>query len=148
MKWSKNLDKHLAITRAHREYYYAKQYHLLTYPYECLTIMHDKMDHAKTTSPVLSHKSKELDSLMKLPMFVTGMIAYRHGDVRYAHYGLDIFLHDSNYTIALMAKLLRDLEEPPKSSSRLLFVGLGVHSSISWHLQGCRDVQSVIGSVA
>ena len=87
--------------------------------------MHDKMDHAKTASPVFSHKSKELDSLVKLPISVTGMIAHGHGDVQYAHYGLDIFPHDSNYTIGLMAKLLRDLEGPPKSSSHQLFVGSG-----------------------
>ena len=83
------------------------------------------MDHAKTASPVFLHKSKELDGLVKLPMSVTSMIAYRHGDVRYTHYGLDIFPHDSNYTIGLMAKLLYDLEKPPKSSSRELFVGSG-----------------------
>ena len=79
--------------------------------------MHDKMDHAKIASPVFSHKSKELDSLVKLPMSVTGMIVHGHGDVRHAHYRLDIFLHESNYTIGSMAKLLHDLEEPPKSSS-------------------------------
>ena len=123
LKWSRKLDKHLAIARAHREYYYAKRYHSLTYPHECLTVMHDKMDHAKIASPVFSHKSKELDSLVKLPVSVTDMIAHGHGDVRYAHYGLDIFPHDSNYTIGSMAKLLRDLEGPPKSSSRQLFVG-------------------------
>ena len=125
LKWSRKLDKHLAIAHAHREFYYAKGYHSLTYTHECLTIMHDKMDHAKTASPMFSHKSKELDSLVKLPVFVTGMIAHGHGDVRYAHYGLDIFPHDSNYTIGSMAKLLRDLEGPPKSSSRELFVGSG-----------------------
>ena len=43
--------------------------------------MHDKMDHAKTTSPVFFHKSKELDSLVKLLVSVTGMIAHGHGDV-------------------------------------------------------------------
>ena len=125
LKWSRKLDKHLAIARAPREIYYAKRYHSLTYPHECLTVMHDKMDHAKTASPVFSHKSKELDSLVKLPVSVTGMIAHGHGDMRYAHYGLDIFPHDSNYTIGSMAKLLRDLEGPPKSSSRELFVGSG-----------------------
>ena len=86
-------------------------------------VMHDKMDHSKTDSPVFSHKSKELDGLVKLPVFVTSMIAHGHGDVRYAHYGLGMFAHDSNYTISSMAKLLRDLELPPKSSSRELFVG-------------------------
>ena len=122
LKWSRKLDKHLAIVCAHREYYYAKQYHSVTYPHERLTIMHDKMDHAKTASLVFSHKSKELDSLMKLPVSMIGMIAHGHGDVRYVHYRLDIFPHDSNYTIGSMAKLLHDLEEPPKSSSRQLFV--------------------------
>ena len=55
---------------------------------------HNKMDHAKIASPMFSHKSKELDSLVKLPMSVIGMIAHGHGDVCYAHYGLDIFPHD------------------------------------------------------
>ena len=123
LKWSRKLDKHLAITRAHREYYYAKPYHSVTYSHECLTILHDKMDHEKIASPVFLHKNKELDSLVKLPESVTGMIAHGHGDVRYAHYGLDVFPHNSNYIIGSMAKLLCDLEEPPKSSSRQLFVG-------------------------
>ena len=38
-------------------------------------------------------------------------------DVQYVHYSLDVFSHDSNYTIRSMAKLLLDLELPPKSSS-------------------------------
>jgi len=80
------------------------------------------MDHAKTTSPVFSHKSKELDSLMKLPVSVIGMIVHGQVDVCYAHYGLDIFPYYSNYTIGSMAKLLHDIKQPPKSSSRELFV--------------------------
>uniref|UniRef100_A9U683 Predicted protein n=1 Tax=Physcomitrium patens TaxID=3218 RepID=A9U683_PHYPA len=125
MKWTRKLEKHLGIARAHREYYCAKRYYSQTYPDECVTIMHDKMDHAKTASSVFSHKNKELNALVKLPVSVTGMIAHGHGDVHYAHYGLDIFPHDSNYTIGSMTKLLHDLEEPPKSSSRELFLGFG-----------------------
>jgi hypothetical protein len=64
-----------------------------------------------------------LDGLMKLPVSVTNMLAHGHGDVRYAHYGLDIFPHDLNYTVGSFAKLLRDLERPPKSSSCQLFDG-------------------------
>ena len=60
---------------------------------------------------------------MKLPISVTGMIAHGHGDIRYAHYGLDIFLSDSNHTVGSIAKLLRDLELQPKHSSRELFSG-------------------------
>ena len=119
------MNKHLAIARAHRDYYYINRYKSHNFPHECLTVMHDKMDHSKTDSPVFSHKSKELDGLVKLLVSVTGMIAHGHGDVRYAHYGLDMFAHDSNYTISSVAKLLRNLELPPKSSSRELFVGSG-----------------------
>jgi len=84
--------------------------------------MHDKMDHSKTASPVFSHKTKHLDGLTRLPVSVTGMLAHGHGDERYAHYGLDLFPHDANYTVGSFAKLLRDLELPPRSSSRELFV--------------------------
>ena len=123
LKWSRKLDKHLAVACAHRDYNYINWYWSYNFPHECLTVMHDKMDHFKIDSPVFSHKSKDLDGLVKLLVSVTYMIAHGHDDVRYAHYGLDMFAHDSNYTISSMAKLLCDLELPPKSSSRELFVG-------------------------
>jgi hypothetical protein len=85
--------------------------------------MHDKMDHAKTASPVFLHKTKQRGGLMKLLVSVTSMLAHGNGDVHYAHYGLDIFAHDSNYTVGSFTKLLWDLERPPKSSSRRLFNG-------------------------
>ena len=121
MKWMRRLDRHLTIARTHRDVYYINQDLSFNKPHECVTIIHDKMDHSKTACPAFSHKSKELDGLMKLPISVTGMLAHGHADVQYAHYGLDVFSHDSNYTIGSMAKLLRDLELPPKSSSRELF---------------------------
>jgi hypothetical protein len=58
---------------------------------------------------------------MKLLVSVMGMLAHGHRDVCYTHYGLDIFAHESNYTVGSFAKLLQDLERPPKSSSRQLF---------------------------
>ena len=87
--------------------------------------MHDKMDHAKTASPLFPHKTKHLDGLTKLPLSMSGMLAHGHGDVRYAHYGLDLYPHNANYTVRLdanyivgsFAKLLRDLELLSKSSS-------------------------------
>ncbi len=119
--WARKLKSHLDSAMAHRELYAANRYRSKFFPDECVTIMHDKMDHAKTASPVFSHKTKHLDGLMKLPVSVTGMLAHGHGDVRYAHYGLDLYSHDSNYTVGSFAKLLRDLELPPKYSSRQLF---------------------------
>ena len=58
---------------------------------------------------------------MKLPVSMTRMLAHGHGDVRYVHYGLDLYPHDANYTVGSIAKLLQDLELPPKSSSRHLY---------------------------
>ena len=66
---------------------------------------------------MLSHRSKDLDGLLKLPVSVTGILSHGHGDVHYAHYSLDQFFHDSNYIVGSFAKLLRDLKLPPKSSS-------------------------------
>ena len=119
----KRLDMHIVGQRAHRELYYTNRFLSEKQPEKCVTIIHDKMDHSKTSSLHFSHKSKHMDSFMKLPVSVTGMIAYGHGDVRYAHYGLDIFPSDSNHTMGSIAKLLRDLELPPKHSSRELFLG-------------------------
>ena len=45
------------------------------------TIIHDKMDHSKTPSPHFSHKSKAMDSFMKLRVFATGMIAHGHDEM-------------------------------------------------------------------
>ena len=135
-KWDHLLEKHLLRARAHRDHYYANRLRSTLYLHECLTIMQDKMDHAKTTSPVFSHKSKQLDGLTKLPVSVTGMIAHGHDDVRYAHYGVDIFLHDSNYTVGSLAKLFRDVENPPKYSSRELFTQLGSAPIFCAVLQG------------
>jgi hypothetical protein len=123
MLWEQKLTCHINSAMAHRELYSANRYQSRFFPSECVTIMHDKMDHAKAASHVFSHKTKQLDGLMKLHVAVTGMLAHGHGDVRYAHYGLDIFAHDVNYTIGSFAKLLRDLERPPKSSLRCLFDG-------------------------
>jgi hypothetical protein len=55
----------------------------------------------------------------------SGMIAYGHVDVKYAHYGLDFYPGDANHTVGSFAKLLRDLKKPPMSSSRVLFVDYG-----------------------
>ena len=117
----KRLDMHITSQRAHRELYYANPFLSEKEPEKCVTIIHDKMDHSKTSSPHFFHKSKHMDSFIKLPIFVTEMIAQSHGDVHYAHYGLDIFSTDSNHTMGSIAKLLRDLKLLPKHSLQGLF---------------------------
>ena len=129
---------HIIGQRAHRELYYANRFLSEKQPEKCVTIIYDKMDHSKTSSPHFSHKSKHMDSFMKLLVYVTGMIAHGHGDVRYAHYGLDIFPSDSNHTVGSIAKLLRDLELPPKHSSRELFLGSRTEPCLLHCLLGLR----------
>ena len=125
--WIKKLKHHLDQQQAHREYYYINRSMSIQRPREVLCIIHDKMDHAKTACPLFSHKTKANDALMKLPIAVTGMIAHGHSDVRYAHYGLDIYPSDCNHTVGSILKLLRDLEGVPISSSTSLFAGSGTH---------------------
>jgi len=92
------------------------------WPKKMLTIIHDKMDHPKTASLHYFHKNKGTDSFMKMLVDVTGMIVHKHGDVRYARYGLDIFSTDSNHTVESIAKLLWDLKFEPKVSSHKLLI--------------------------
>ena len=70
-KWEKVLENHLAGQKTHRELYYAHRYISEEYPEKMMTIIHDKMDHSKTTSPHFSHKSKATESFMKLPIAIT-----------------------------------------------------------------------------
>ena len=119
--YQKRLDMHIVGQRTHWELYYANRFLSEKEPQKYVTIIHDKMDHSKTSSPHFSHKSKHMDSFMKLPISVTGMIAHGHRDIRYAHYRLDIFPTDSNHTVGSIAKLIRVLELPPKYSLQELF---------------------------
>ena len=123
--WTRKLRVHIDAQMSHRKLYYANRRLSEKEPTKVLTIIHNKMDHSKTASPHFSHKNKATDSLMKLPVAVIGMIAHGHGDIWYAHYGLDIYPSDSNHTIGSIVKLLRDLESPPVYSTRQLFVGSG-----------------------
>ena len=68
------LQMHLNKAWAYRDLYAPNRYRSKCFPHECITIMHDKMDHAKTASPVFSHKTKQLDGLTKLPLSVTGTL--------------------------------------------------------------------------
>ena len=87
------------------------------------TIIHDKMDHGKTTSPCFTSKNRDTDMFTKLPRSVTGMMAHRHGDERYAHYALHMYHGDCNHIVDSFARPLRDLEESPMSSSHYFFHG-------------------------
>jgi len=109
------------MQEAHRQLYHSNQFCSKEYHEKILYIIYDKMDHCKTASPHFSHKTKATNSFMKMLVVVIGMIAHGYGDIRYVHYGLDIFPTDSNHIVGSIAKLLRDLEGEPKNSLRTLF---------------------------
>ena len=91
-----------------------------------------------------SHKNKQIDSYMRLPIVVTRMIAHGHGDYRYAYFGIDIYPHDSNHTVGSIAKLLQDLENPPKYSSRELFEGARSQPLFDPILKGSKICESLL----
>ena len=61
------------------------------------------------------------------------------------HYSLDLYSHDANYTVESFAKVLRDLEGPPKSSSRELFPESNSHPLYSALLQGAEMCMDPLG---
>ena len=68
------------------------------------------------------------------------MIAHIHGDVKYAHYGLDFYPDDANYTVGSFAKFLRDLEKSSAHSSRVFFMVVERHSFMRQCYKGMRFV--------
>jgi hypothetical protein len=134
------LETHLREQECARAYYYLSQALSIHRPMQVLCIMHDKMDHSKTASPCFTSKTKSVDAYLKLPVSVVGMIAHGHGDKKYAHYSLDLYPADSNCTIGSIARLLRDLERPPKySNPESLFRGTGTTDLYAAVLWGCED---------
>lgn len=121
----RKFQRHLFMQEACRQAYYGSRSLSIYRPSKVLSIIHDKMDHSKTACPAFARKTKSVDGFMKLPVAVTGMFAHGHADEKYAHYSLPVFDSDSNFSVGSIAKLLRDLEEAPVMSSRVLFKGAG-----------------------
>jgi hypothetical protein len=67
------------------------------------------MDHSKTAFPHFFYKNKAVDPFMKLLVALTRSVAHGFRNIRYAHYGLDIYLSNSNHTDYSLAKLLKNL---------------------------------------
>jgi hypothetical protein len=70
---------------------------------------------------------------MRLSIATTGIIAHGHGDVKFAHFSLDLYLSD------FVAKLFCDLEKPPASSSGVLFKNSGSIPLFEVVLKGKED---------
>jgi uncharacterized C2H2 Zn-finger protein len=68
--------EHVNNQEAHRQDYYKNRALSIMRPNEVLTIIHDKMDHAKTACPCYAQKIKATDGYFKLPIFVTGLLVF------------------------------------------------------------------------
>jgi hypothetical protein len=108
-----HFDKHIHAHGCVRNVYCVSHRISKARPKQALFFIHEKMDHSKTWSPCFTIKHKGINGLVILPISVIGMLAHGHGDVKYAHYSLDLYPIDDNHMIGSIAKLLHDLEEPP-----------------------------------
>ena len=63
---------------------------------------------------------------MSLWVVFVGMIAHVYGDVKFAHYILDLYQADTKHTIGSFAKAFHDMEKPLAYSLRSLFENVGM----------------------
>ncbi len=87
---------------------------------EFLCVIHDKMDHVKTTFARLQMVSKMICGHGQLPITLIGMIAHGHGYDIYAQYSNELWLNDPNFTIGSLLWLLQTLEKTPTCESKML----------------------------
>ncbi len=88
---------------------------------EFLCIIHDKMDHSKTTLPRLQVKNKMVVGLSQLLITLTKMIVHGHGDEAFAQYSNELWPNDPNFTIGFHLCLLQTLEKEPICELQRLF---------------------------
>jgi hypothetical protein len=73
---------------------------------EYLCIIHDKMDHSKTTLLKLQVKNKMVVGLGELLITFTRMIAHGHGDEAFVQYSNELWPNNLNFTIGYLLCLL------------------------------------------
>ena len=66
-----NYFKHVNTQEAHRNDYYINKALSISRPLEVLKVIHDKMDHAKTSSPCFANWIKTMVGFFKLPISIT-----------------------------------------------------------------------------
>ena len=102
--------KYINYQNACRRLYHRWSFNSVDNPTEFLYIIHDKMDHTKTAISQIQRTMKATSGLRQIPIFVTRMLTYGHGDDAYAHYSIVFWLGNSNFTISSICRVLRTLE--------------------------------------
>jgi hypothetical protein len=87
-------------------------------PIEFLCLIHDKMDHTKTTIPRMQRHTKATAGLGQILISLTGMLTHGHGDGAYTHYATAFWPGDSNFTISSIFRVVQALERPLVRSQR------------------------------
>jgi hypothetical protein len=123
-KWQALIDdrtRHINYQNAYRRIYRGWSTQFVESPSQFLYIIHDKIDHTKTTIPRMQRITKATSGLGLIPISLTGMLTHGHGDGAYAHYSTALWPADSNFTISSLCRVLRALERAPVKQSKELF---------------------------
>ena len=83
----------------------------IEHPRKVLTIIHDKMDHGKTTSSSFASKNKDIDVVTKLPLSVTCMMTHGHRDERYAYFPLLMKLYMDMKNVLVIPHMIKELPD-------------------------------------
>jgi len=121
LKYEVKLRKHILDQESCRNLCHTWKTESMWLKDEFLCIIHDKMDHAKTTLPRLQMCNKMIFGLGQLPITFIGMIEHSHGGERYAQYFNEMWPNNPNFTIGSLLQLLQTLEVTLVSELKLLF---------------------------
>ena len=65
--------KHINMQQAHRHHHFKNRALSIAQPLEVMTIIHNKMNHAKFACPFYVHKEKTIEGLFKFPKSIAGI---------------------------------------------------------------------------
>ena len=116
------MTKHINYQNACRHLYHGWSSNSVDSPTEFPCIIHDKMDHPKSAIPRMQRSTKAICGLEQIPISVTKMLTYGHGDRANAHYSIAFWPGDSNFTIFSICQVLRALKRPSVKNSKELFI--------------------------
>ena len=136
-----DLQKHLQYQSGCQKLYHSWHTEAVVSPVEFLCIIHDKIDTEKTALPRMKVITKGTSRLEKLPMSITSILAYGHGNNAYAYYSTSLWPGDSNYTISSLCKVLQALEKLPICESKLLFahpLANDFFKALLWEKSACQ----------
>jgi hypothetical protein len=91
-------------------------------PSTYLSILHDKMDKSKNSTPRLVKKEKDIINVMNLSICFTGMLTYRHKTRGFGHFSLLFLEMGSRFIVTSLDKCLKDIEEPMVDKYGICFI--------------------------